>query len=55
MEKSKVYFTDLRMKPGLNLSKKSNNLIVKTKTDQIDIEKKMASNTRIIPENKNHS
>ena len=43
MEKSKVYFTDPRIKSGLNLLKKLNNLIIKSGIKQIDFEKKMTA------------
>lgn len=43
MEKSKVYFTDLRIKPGLNLLKKLNNLIIKAGIKQIEFEKKIVA------------
>jgi uncharacterized protein len=43
MIKSKVYFTDLRTKPSVNLLKKLENLIVKAGIDRIDLHKKIVA------------
>ena len=43
MEKSKVYFTDLRALPGTNLLKKLNNLILKAGIQEIDFTEKFAA------------
>ena len=43
MEKSKVYFTDLRALPGTNLPRKLQKLIKKAGIGEIDFEKKMTA------------
>ena len=43
MEKSKVYFTDLRALPGTNLPEKLKKLIRKAGIGEIDFEKKMVA------------
>jgi len=43
MTKSKVYFTNLRTKPSLNLLKKLENLIVRAGIEQIDFAKKLVA------------
>jgi uncharacterized Fe-S center protein len=43
MSKSKVYFTNLRIKPSVNLLKKLENLVVKAGIDSIDLEKKIVA------------
>ena len=43
MTKSKVYFTNLRTRPGHNLLKKLENLIIKAGIEKIDFEKKIVA------------
>jgi len=43
MEASKVWFTDLRAKPSLNLLKKLNNLVIQAGIDNIDFKKKITA------------
>ena len=43
MEQSKVYFTDLRAKPGTNLLRKLQKLILNAGINEIDFEKKMVA------------
>ena len=43
MVKSKVYFTDLRTKPSLNLLKKLEKLLLSAGIDQIDFKKKLVA------------
>jgi len=43
MTRSKVYFTNLRTRPGQNLLKKLNNLIVKAGIGNIDFNKKIVA------------
>lgn len=43
MEKSKVYFTNLRTKPGLNLLKKLKNLAIKAGIESIDFKDKFTA------------
>jgi uncharacterized protein len=43
MSSSKVYFTDLRAKPSLNLLKKLDNLVIRAGIDNIDFRKKLVA------------
>ena len=43
MEKSKVYFTDLRTKPGVNLLDKVEKLIKRAGIESIDFDKKFTA------------
>jgi len=43
MDKPKVYFTNLRTKPSVNLLKKLENLVKKAGIDQIDFDKKLVA------------
>ena len=43
MEKSKVYFTDLRTKPGVNLLDKVKKLIKRAGIESIDFDKKFTA------------
>lgn len=43
MSKSKVFFTNLRTRPSVNLLKKLENLIVKAGIESIDFKKKLVA------------
>ena len=48
MEKSKVYFTDFRARPGYNLLQKLEKLIKKAGIEKIDFEKNIKTNLQKI-------